>query len=129
TLINNVNKYFQCLNATIDPSVQPSPFDAVELITYILKDSNQPVDILVLGTFTNIAEAIIRDRTIVSKIGTLYFSSGSDLQRRRIKEFLLPQIFDASGILVDDVSPNVWIDILAAQRVFAAGIRHIVIMP
>ncbi|CAF1593362.1 unnamed protein product, partial [Didymodactylos carnosus] len=44
-------------------------------------------------------------------------------------EFLLPQIFDASGILVDDVSPNVWIDILAAQRVFAAGIRHIVIMP
>lgn len=63
-----------CLNQSTDIFLQPSPFDAVELIVYILKYSIRPVDILVLGPMTNIAAAIIRDRSIVPKIGTLYIS-------------------------------------------------------
>jgi inosine-uridine nucleoside N-ribohydrolase len=54
--------------------LQPSPFEAVELIVFILKYSKTPVDILALGPLTNIAAAIIRDRSIVPKIGTLYIS-------------------------------------------------------
>lgn len=63
-----------CLNQTPNIFLQPSPFSAVELIKLSLKYSKVPVDILVLGTMTNIAMAISEDRSIVSKIGTLYFS-------------------------------------------------------
>lgn len=63
-----------CLNQSTDIFLQPSPYDAVELIIYTLKFSQRPVDILVLGPLTNIAAAIMRDRSIVPKIGTLYVS-------------------------------------------------------
>ncbi len=63
-----------CLNQSTNIFLQPSPFDAIELIVYILKYSQTPVDILALGPFTNIAAAIIRDRSIIPKIGTLYAS-------------------------------------------------------
>jgi inosine-uridine nucleoside N-ribohydrolase len=65
-----------CLNQSTNIFLQPSPFEAVELIIYTLKYSQRPVDILALGPMTNIAAAITRDRSIVSKIGTLY-ASGS----------------------------------------------------
>ncbi|CAF0980409.1 unnamed protein product [Didymodactylos carnosus] len=130
SLITAIDQYFKCLNTSINPGVEASPFNAVELIIYILKRAEHPVDILVLGTLTNIAEAITRDRTIVSKIGTLYFSSAGDLLRRRIKQHILPNIFNATNIAdVDDVNPNVFLDLLAVQRVFAAGISRIVMMP
>ncbi len=63
-----------CLNQSTNIFLQPSPFEAVELIIYTLKYSQRPVDILALGPMTNIAAAITRDRSIVSKIGTLYAS-------------------------------------------------------
>ena len=63
-----------CLNQSVDIFLQPSPYEAVELIVYTLKYSQQPVDILALGPLTNIAAAIVRDRSIVSKIGALYVS-------------------------------------------------------
>jgi inosine-uridine nucleoside N-ribohydrolase len=63
-----------CLNQSTNIFLQPSPFEAIELIIYTLKYSQQPVDILALGPLTNIAAAIIQDRSIVSKIGTLYIS-------------------------------------------------------
>ncbi|CAF0991949.1 unnamed protein product, partial [Didymodactylos carnosus] len=64
----------KCLNQTADIYLQPSPFDAVELIVQILKHSQGKVDILALGPLTNIAEAISTDRSVVKKIGTFYFS-------------------------------------------------------
>lgn len=68
----------KCLNqSAANIYIQPSPFDAVELIVLALKYSSKPVDILVLGTMTNIAAAISQDRSIVSKIRTLYFSGVS----------------------------------------------------
>lgn len=66
-----------CLNQSVDIFLQPSPYDAVELIVYALHYSSRPVDILVLGPLTNIAAAISRDRSIVPKIGTLYVSGKS----------------------------------------------------
>jgi inosine-uridine nucleoside N-ribohydrolase len=63
-----------CLNQSVNIFLQPSPFGAIELIKLTLKYSKVPIDILVLGTMTNVATAISEDRSIVSKIGTLYFS-------------------------------------------------------
>ncbi|CAF0934722.1 unnamed protein product [Adineta steineri] len=79
SVLTNIDSYLtssSCLNQSTNIFLQPSPFDAVELIIYTLKYSRRPVDILVLGPFTNIAAAITRDRSIVSKIGTLYVSGG-----------------------------------------------------
>ncbi len=77
SILNGVNTYITsstCLNQSVNIFLQPSPFEAVELMIYTLKYSQRPVDILALGPFTNIAAAIIRDRSIVSKIGTVYVS-------------------------------------------------------
>ena len=77
TLIGDIDNYMtspKCLNQSVDIFLQPSPYEAVELIVYTLKYSQRPVDILVLGSLTNIAAAITRDRSIVPKIGTLYLS-------------------------------------------------------
>ncbi len=77
SILNGIDTYMTsstCLNQSTNILLQPSPFEAVELIIYTLKYSQRLVDILALGPFTNIAAAIIRDRSIVSKIGTLYVS-------------------------------------------------------
>lgn len=75
SILNGIDTYITsptCLNQSVDIFLQPSPFEAVELLVYTLKYSQKPVDILALGPLTNIAAAIIRDRSIVSKIGALY---------------------------------------------------------
>jgi len=77
SILSGIDTYLTsstCLNQSTNIFLQPSPFEAVELIIYTLKYSQRPVDILALGPFTNIAAAIIRDRSIVPKIGTLYVS-------------------------------------------------------
>ncbi|CAF2825090.1 unnamed protein product [Rotaria sp. Silwood2] len=77
SLLNAIDSYMTgstCLNQSANIFLQPSPFSAIELIKLSLKYSKVPVDILVLGTMTNIATAISEDRSIISKIGTLYFS-------------------------------------------------------
>ncbi len=77
SILAGADTYFTastCLNQSTNIFLQPSPFEAVELMVYTLKYSSQPVDILALGPLTNIAAAIIRDRSIVPKIGTVYIS-------------------------------------------------------
>ena len=77
SLLDSLDTYMTaptCLNQSANIFLQPSPFSAIELIKLTLKYSKIPVDILVLGTMTNIATAIPEDRSIVSKIGALYFS-------------------------------------------------------
>ncbi|CAF4267290.1 unnamed protein product, partial [Rotaria sp. Silwood2] len=84
SLLNAIDSYMTgstCLNQSANIFLQPSPFSAIELIKLSLKYSKVPVDILVLGTMTNIATAISEDRSIISKIGTLYFSDILALQR------------------------------------------------
>ncbi|CAF0890904.1 unnamed protein product [Didymodactylos carnosus] len=114
----------KCLNQTANIYLQPSPFDAVELIVQILKHSHGKVDILALGPLTNIAEAISTDRTIVKKIGTLYFSGG-DFQA--LSQFtLLPPAQQPSfpyHTKNKGSSWNVFLDVLAMQRVASSGIK------
>ena len=92
SLLGPIDSYLTaptCLNqSAADIFIQPSPFEAVELIKLILKYASEPVDILVLGTMTNIAAAITEDRSIIPKIGTLYFS-GSLFARLCIEHFVL----------------------------------------
>ncbi|CAF3651406.1 unnamed protein product [Rotaria socialis] len=101
-----------CLNQSVNIYLQPSPFDSVELIVYALKYSQQPVDVLALGPFTNIAAAIVRDRSIIPKIGTLYVSG------------IYPYTSKTSGS-----SSNVFLDVLAVQRVDDSGIKKLVAIP
>lgn len=82
SLLDSIDSYMTaptCLNQSVNIFLQPSPFSAIELIKLSLKYSKVPVDILVLGTMTNIATAISEDRSIVSKISTLYFSSKNSI--------------------------------------------------
>jgi len=55
----------------------PSSMSAAELILHTLGSSKGSVDLVVLGTWTNIADAMHRDRDLfLSKVGTLYISGG-----------------------------------------------------
>ncbi|CAF1336158.1 unnamed protein product [Adineta steineri] len=134
SILTGIDDYLtssSCLNQSTDIFLQPSPFDAVELIIYTLKYSQRPVDILVLGPFTNIAAAITRDRSIVSKIGTLYVSGG---QFKSISDYptlipnpslgTYPYLVKPSG-----TSSNVFLDLLAVQRVDDSLIKNYVAMP
>ena len=88
TLLDELDSYMTdatCLNESANIFLQPSPFGAIELIKLILKYSKIPVDILVLGTMTNIATAIGEDRSIIPKIGTLFLSG----EKISVSEILL----------------------------------------
>ncbi|CAF0757533.1 unnamed protein product [Adineta steineri] len=104
---------------------------AIELIKLTLKYSKVPVDILVLGTMTNLATAISEDRSIVSKIGTLYFSGG---QFKPLSNYssLMPNLTIFNYLYDTETlpgNPNAYLDIFAMQRVATSGIKHIVAMP
>ncbi|CAF3958599.1 unnamed protein product [Adineta steineri] len=120
-----------CLNQSVNIFLQPSPFSAIELIKLTLKYSKVPVDILVLGTMTNLATAISEDRSIVSKIGTLYFSGG---QFKPLSNYssLMPNLTIFNYLYDTETlpgNPNAYLDIFAMQRVATSGIKHIVAMP
>ncbi|CAF5188853.1 unnamed protein product [Rotaria magnacalcarata] len=134
SLLDSIDSYMTdptCLNQSANIFLQPSPFSAIELIKLSLEYSTRPVDILVLGTMTNLATAISEDRSIVSKIGTLYFSGG---QFKAINSYpsLIPNLtlatYPESEEMID-ASPNVFLDVLAVQRVGMSGIKNIVAMP
>ncbi|CAM2729119.1 unnamed protein product [Rotaria socialis] len=134
SLLDSIDSYMTdptCLNQSANIFLQPSPFSAIELIKLSLEYSTRPVDILVLGTMTNLATAISEDRSIVSKIGTLYFSCG---QFKAINSYpsLIPNLtlatYPESEEMID-ASPNVFLDVLAVQRVGMSGIKNIVAMP
>ncbi|CAF1032857.1 unnamed protein product [Rotaria sp. Silwood1] len=134
SLLDVIDSYMtaaSCLNQSANIFLQPSPFSAIELIKLSLKYSKIPVDILVLGTMTNIATAISEDRSIISKIGTLYFSGG---QFKSINSYpsLVPNLTIVNYPYSEettDGSPNAYLDILAVQRVGMSGIKNIVAMP
>ncbi|CAF0732975.1 unnamed protein product [Adineta steineri] len=134
TILTGIDTYLtspNCLNQSVDIFLQPSPFEAIELIIFILKYSQKPVDILALGPLTNIAAAIIRDRSIVPKIGTLYLSGGQFKSLSAYSSLtpnpslgVYPYMSKTTGS-----SENIFLDVLAAQRVDDSGIKNLVAMP
>ncbi|CAF0888605.1 unnamed protein product [Adineta ricciae] len=133
-ILNSIDTYLTsptCLNQSVDIFLQPSPFEAVELIIFTLKYSSKPVDILVLGPMTNIAEAIIRDRSIVPKIGTIYVSGGQFKSMSAYSSLIPNPKLGTYPYLrkTSDSSDNVFLDVLSVQRVDDSGVRQLVAMP
>ncbi|CAF1202253.1 unnamed protein product [Rotaria sordida] len=134
SLLNAIDSYMTaatCLNQSVNIFLQPSPFGAIELIKLSLKYSKIPVDILILGTMTNLATAISEDRSIISKIGSVYFSGGQfksiNSYPSLVPNVTLPNYPDSEEN--SDGSPNAYLDMLAVQRVGMSGIKNIVAMP
>jgi len=95
--------------------VNPSPLNAEELIVDILMGSDVPVDFIFLGPMTNLARALMLERRIADKIGTLYVS-GTNFDGRSEKPGSFPYSWKTSGS-----NWNTFADALAAQRVFNLG--------
>ncbi|CAF1276630.1 unnamed protein product [Rotaria sordida] len=134
SLLDAIDSYMTaatCLNQSVNIFLQPSPFGAIELIKLSLKYSKIPVDILILGTMTNLATAISEDRSIISKIGSVYFSGGQfksiNSYPSLVPNLTLPNYPDSEEN--SDGSPNAYLDMLAVQRVGMSGIKNIVAMP
>ncbi|CAF1494284.1 unnamed protein product, partial [Rotaria sordida] len=80
---------------------------------------------------TNIAAAITEDRSIIPKIGTLYFSGG---QFKSVTAYssLIPNLQSMTfpySLKTSQSSSNVFLDVLAMQRVDESGIENFVAMP
>lgn len=94
-------------------SVQP--ISAVQLIIKTVKESSQPVIILVTGPLTNIAEALRTDPTIASNIASINIMGGAVYVPGNLTESPRP--------IVNSVAEwNIWVDPVAAQEVFLSGL-------
>jgi len=91
------------------------PISAAHLIVDTVKQSPEPVTIIVSGTHTNLAEALRLDATIVSKIRAMECMGGA---------------INVPGNIENDwpdfhnrvAEWNIWIDPIAANEVFSSGI-------
>eukprot|EP01098_Paradermamoeba_levis_P006277 TRINITY_DN2613_c0_g1_i1.p1 TRINITY_DN2613_c0_g1~~TRINITY_DN2613_c0_g1_i1.p1 ORF type:complete len:426 (+),score=118.21 TRINITY_DN2613_c0_g1_i1:1477-2754(+) len=116
-----IDLYFsKCLNKSIPFDDQSTAVDAVSLIISTLESSPEPVDILLLGSATNVAKAFVTNPSIKKKVGTLFFSGGSfdanvAIENNPNKTF--PYSTKTKGS-----SWNIFLDPLAAERLFVSGI-------
>ena len=88
--------------------------DAVELLTDVLQNSPEKVTLLALGPLTNLATAFQQEPAITEKIEQLYIMGGA-------LEVLGNVGSSGAGIENQVAEWNIYIDPLAAQRVFASG--------
>lgn len=88
--------------------------EAVELLTDILRDSPEKVTLLALGPLTNLATAFQQEPAIIENIEQVYIMGGA-------LEVLGNVGFSGAGIENQVAEWNIYIDPLAAQRVFASG--------
>eukprot|EP01098_Paradermamoeba_levis_P004560 TRINITY_DN1954_c0_g1_i1.p1 TRINITY_DN1954_c0_g1~~TRINITY_DN1954_c0_g1_i1.p1 ORF type:complete len:445 (-),score=142.11 TRINITY_DN1954_c0_g1_i1:200-1480(-) len=117
-----IDLYFsKCLNKSIPFDDQSTALDAVSLIISTLETSTEPVDILLLGSSTNVAKAFVTDPSVKKKVGTLYFSGGYfDLKEQPIEvnpNKTFPYTSKTKGS-----SWNYFLDPLAAERLFMSGL-------
>jgi inosine-uridine nucleoside N-ribohydrolase len=99
----------------------PSPLRAADLIVQKLRASRQPIDILALAPLTNVAMAIHKDPSIVSKIGVIYVSGGAVDAAGNV-------FGEAQGAAHPNSEWNVFLDAVAASNVLNSGAR-IVLVP
>lgn len=90
---------------------------AAQLIVDTINQSSEPVTILATGGFTNIADALALDPDIAKKIARVQVMGGAVFVPGNLRE-------DPDPILQQNqVSEfNIWIDPVAAQKVFSAGL-------
>lgn len=95
--------------------LQPSTLNASELIVSIINESTEPVTIVTLGAYTNIALALRIDPTIISKIAKIHSMVGA------------VNVVGNVGIENPDIPNlaaewNFYIDPYAANETFSSGI-------
>jgi len=127
TAVNNVFTFQSNTTNCSAPYLAPnpkghSPLDAEELITHTLKTSDEPVDLLMLGPFTNLARAIKADPSIIDSIGTVYISGG-DLNTWGVPDTLEQELqgprFPYTAI-TKGATWNVWLDPYAVHYVISS---------
>lgn len=93
------------------------PRSAAQLIVDTINQSPEPVTILATGPLTNIADALALDPSIAKKIARLQIMGGAVFVPGNLRE-------DPDPIAQQNqVSEfNIWVDPVAAQKVFSAGI-------
>ena len=90
---------------------------AAQLLVDTINQSPEPVEILMTGSATNIAEALTLDPSIAKKISRLQIMGGAVFVPGNLREHLDPVLKQ------NQVSEfNIWIDPVAAQKVFSAGL-------
>ena len=104
------------------PRVPTSPpgLSAPELICQQCLSSEQPVSLVMLGPLTNLALALQAEASLASRIDTIYLSGGA---------VHVPGLIyaDLPGNLNQVAEWNVYLDPEAAEVVFKAGIRLVMI--
>ena len=107
------------------PPTSPAanPYYGPDLIVRIINNAPAPVDVLILGSFTDLAWAIQKDNAIVDNIGTVFISGGD---------------YNYTGPFVPSSWPypsktkgsawNLFVDPLATERVLKSGIQNFVAM-
>ncbi|OYD89463.1 nucleoside hydrolase [Nostoc sp. 'Peltigera membranacea cyanobiont' 210A] len=90
---------------------------AAQLLVDTINQSPDPVEILMTGSATNIAEALTIDPSIVKKISRLQIMGGAVFVPGNLREHLDPIL--KQNLLSEF---NIWTDPVAAQKVFSAGL-------
>jgi inosine-uridine nucleoside N-ribohydrolase len=96
---------------------KPVEKHAVELLFSLLEAAKKPIDVLALGPLTNIAQLLDQHPTIKSKIKHIYIMGGAVYVKGNV---IVPGITDYIKNKVAEW--NIYIDPLAAQKVFRSGI-------
>lgn len=108
----------------------PSPLSASQLIIKALKEADGRVDILALGAFTNLADALHRDSDVfLSKVGTIYVSGGG---YHPLEGAAAPQVDSGSSGFPYTAKPkgtswNIFLDAISANQIFGSGVNLVVI--
>ncbi len=94
---------------------QVEALSAAELIVKTVKESAEPVTLLVTGTHTNVAAALRLDRSIACNIREIVVMGGAIYMPGNIASH-------APGYTNTVSEWNIWIDPVAASEVFSSGI-------
>ncbi|MCU1542939.1 MAG: Nucleoside hydrolase [Microbacteriaceae bacterium] len=96
-----------------DDGHAPSDEHAVDALVRLARENRGALRIVAIGPLTNIALAVQRDPEFASNVGTLYVMGGS---------------INARGNITPAAEYNVYVDPEAADIVFSAGIRDVVVI-
>jgi inosine-uridine nucleoside N-ribohydrolase len=87
--------------------------NAVEWLVGLLRERTEPVTLVPVGPLTNIAAAVTLDPSIVDKVDEIVIMGGAH----------------AFGNATPSAESNIWHDPVAADVVFKAGFKRIVLVP